>query len=123
MLSWSLPSGEVVTTPIRFAKELGVSRHIVYVWVQKGMPAIRSDDGKILILYREAVKWLQDQKSMGNVRLDAVPVLWRNVYSCGDSRSNDVMRKVLTLIAAGASAYAIYQVLKVIFERKEEKDE
>lgn len=65
---WKLPSGEIITTPTRFAREIGVSRGIIYFWIKKGLPIVKSEKGKIAVLYREAIEWLWEQKKSSMIR-------------------------------------------------------
>lgn len=67
---WKLSTGETLTNVAKFAIELGVTRQTIYVWIAKGMPVLRSEDGKILILYEKALKWLEKQINFGSVKVE-----------------------------------------------------
>ena len=112
---WKLPSGEIVTTPKRFGDELGVTRQNVYFWIERGLPIVKSEDRKIMILYREALEWLREQKWLGNIRLSFIPNVSIEV-DVSNSQDN-IWGKVLELIDAGSGAYVLYEVLKNFFER------
>lgn len=108
---WKLPTGEIITTPTRFAEELGVSRQNVYLWIDRGLPVVQADDGKIAVLYNEALKWLREQKELGNIRLDSIPVSSKSLSE------DEILKKVLELIAMGAGAFVVYQVLKTFLKK------
>lgn len=106
---WELPSGEVVITPTRLADDLGVSRQTVYLWISKGLPVMRAKDGKMMVLYSEALGWLREQKGLGNIKFDSIPGV--------PEASSGSIWKVLTVVtAAGFTAYGVYRLLKKHFE-------
>lgn len=67
---WKLEN-EVLCTILEFANGLSVKKQTVYYWIAKGMPVIRSDDGKKMILhYEDALEWVKEQNRLGNIKTE-----------------------------------------------------
>lgn len=78
---WKLSNGEIMITVQELARQLEVTRQTVYIWVARGMPVLRSDDGKIMVLYREAIEWLREQKRQENIKLEVIPNLEEQLWA------------------------------------------
>lgn len=66
MSYWELSGEKIVVTVQEFSRRLKATRQIVYIWIARGMPVLRSSDGKMLIPYEEALEWAKEKSKRGD---------------------------------------------------------